>query len=115
MADAYFDRMRVALATMDSNFGEAEARRRDEIHTQRQKTARAKSRERLKTTIFTSVRRGLSLLIMVALLSYAFTHQEQIQKLVSTTLVKVMGGQGSSAALRQTAVSHENEINQVAQ
>ncbi len=109
--------MRVALASINSNFGEAEAQRRSEIHAQRQKAARAKSRERLKTSIFTSIRRGISLLIMMAALSYAYTHQEQIQKLLSTTITKAMGGQnsGNSAALRQGAVNHENEVNQAAQ
>ena len=72
--------MRVALVSLNTNFGEAESQRRAEIHAQRQKATRAKNRERLKTTIFTSVRRGISLMIMIAMLAYAFTHQDKIQK-----------------------------------
>src|ERR1700761_5729876 len=100
MADAYSWRMRVALVNLNSNFGETETQRRAETQTQRQKAARARNREQLKTTIFTSVRRGISLLIMMATLTFAFKHQEEIQKLVSTSIVKLVGGQnsGSSAA-----------------
>ena len=98
-----------------SHFGEAEAQRRAEIHAQRKKAARAKSRERIKTGIFTSLRRGFSLFVMMAAVYVAYTHQEEIQKFVSSKVTQVVGGRFSPSpgVLRQSALNHENEVNQI--
>jgi hypothetical protein len=100
-----------------SEIGEAEARRQKEIHAQRRRKERAKNWEQCKTHIFTSIRRGLTLLFMMAVVTFAFSHQEELQKLISSKLNQIMAprSNSSSTLIRQNALNHEKEVDQMAQ
>jgi hypothetical protein len=111
--------MRLILSlNHDHEIGRAEARRQAEIQAQRRRANRAKKLEQCKNHIFTSVRRGVAFLIMMAVITYAFSHQEEIQKLINTKLNHVIAVRNKAAQsnmLRQGAIKHENEVNQIIQ
>ena len=98
---------------MDTHFGEAEAQRRAEERVQWQKAKRAKNLEKAKSRIFGSLKRGVSLLALMTFVAFAFTHQQEIQKFISTQMKHL--GATNSGALRQNALNHENEVNQITQ
>ena len=75
--------VRLALTSMDTHFGEAEAQRRAEERVQWQKAKRAKNREQAKSRLFCSLKRGFSLLALMTFVAVAFTHQEEIQKFIA--------------------------------
>jgi hypothetical protein len=106
--------VRLALSSIDTQFGEAEAQRQAEIRAYRQKAAKAKNREQVKDRIFGSLKRGFSLLIMMTVISFAFTHQEEIQKFIFSKVTR-LAAPSNNSALRQSALNHQNEVDQIAQ
>ena len=109
--------MRLVLS-LNHDIGRAEAQRQAEINAQRRKANRAKKLEQCKNHIFTSVRRGVAFLIMMAVITFAFSHQDEIQKFINTKLNHVIAARNriaQSSTLRQGAINHEKEINQIIQ
>jgi hypothetical protein len=111
--------MRLVLSlNHDHAISRAEAQRQAEIHAQRRRTNRAKKLEQCKNHIFTSVRRGVAFLIMMAVITFAFSHQEEIQKLINNKLnhvIAIRNKAAQSSTLRQSALNHEKEVNQIIQ
>jgi hypothetical protein len=65
--------------------------------------------------IFTSVRRGFAFLFMMAVLTYAYSNREELQNWVNSKVTRLMAPGNTSGMIRQSALNHEKEVNQVAQ
>ena len=68
--------------------------------------------------IFTSVRRGFAFLIMMALLTLAYSNREDLQNWVNSKVTRLMASAtnfSKQGEIRQSAVNHEHEVDQVTQ
>jgi hypothetical protein len=68
--------------------------------------------------IFTSVRRGFAFLVMMALMTVAYDNRDQLQNWVNSKVTRLMASAtnfSNQRELRQSAVNHEHEVDQVTQ
>ena len=68
--------------------------------------------------IFTSVRRGFGFLVIMALITFAYANRDQLQDWVNSKVNRLMASAtnfSTQGKIRQSAVNHEHEVDQVTQ
>ena len=101
-----------------SDFGVAEVQRRKDIRVKSQKVVRIKNREKRTDRIFTSLKRAFTLLLMTTMVTSAYSHREGIERFVSSKMNRIAATHNYASAsgmLRQSALNHEKEVDEVIQ
>ena len=107
--------MKLAMA-ISPPFGEEEAQRHREIHEQREREYRAQSRAKLCRELFNQTRRGLVLLLGLTITMFIVLHWSEIQLLAAQKASQAAAhfkNKAETSPLRQSALNHENEVNQI--
>ena len=93
--------------------GEEETQRQQEDRTRRQREQRAKSRAQFREHLAASVRKTFVFLFAMTVILYVVLHGERFQGYTGQLSHKLSAKINSHNALKQNALQHEEEVDQV--
>ena len=106
--------VKMAIISLNPRIDGAKERSPRETRRQRERA----NREKNSGQIFTSVRRGFGFLVTMAILTYAYANRDELQNWVNAHvnhLVVSASRSAYSGVIRQSALNHEKEVDQVTQ